>query len=155
MFISLVIFVLFLAPMSLLIHEVGHIFGAKVKKASKIQLTIGSGKPLGKFSLQNVLIHLRLVYMFGSYTSTIREKPFTRDEKLFITLMGPIFNGILALFLYGTHSIYSENNIILLALLFNVWLFIVNLIPYKFGMKQSDGYLVYQLLFKQGRKEKC
>lgn len=149
----IVLFILLVVPLSLIIHEIGHIVGAKFKQANHIQLTIGSGKEVSQFTLIGVKITVRIIYIFGTYTATIREVPFNRMEKIIISAMGPLFNGLLATLLYIAYYNMYHHYVLFLAFLFNLWLLCVNLIPYKIGMKQSDGYIIYQMIRLRKKKE--
>lgn len=139
---------LVIAPISLLIHELGHLTGALLMKATSIRLTIGAGNILIEKQFQRVHLLIRKFFIVNSFTSTIREIPFRNREKIFITLMGPIFSSVLAFICYLTYHAIFPHYFIFIAFLFNGWLVIMNLLPYKIGQKQSDGYTICTLLFK-------
>ncbi|MEJ8776835.1 site-2 protease family protein [Pseudogracilibacillus sp. ICA-222130] len=139
--------IFFVAPFSLLIHELGHMFGAVRMKATKIQLSIGTGKKLYEKDEAQFHIIIRRLFLFHYATATVRDQPFTSKEKVVITLMGPVFNGIVAFIFFIIDLFFYEHLGIQLCMLFNFWLFFVNLIPFKIGQKQSDGYTIYRLFF--------
>ncbi|MBO1003092.1 site-2 protease family protein [Pseudogracilibacillus auburnensis] len=146
--IYLLIFICFIAPISLLFHELGHVVGAILMKASFIRLTIGIGNKLWQGTFQHVQIIIRRFFLINSLTSTIREEPFERREKIMITLMGPVFSGLLAAIFYVMYHLFFSTYILYIVFLFNIWLMIINLLPFKIGQKQSDGYTIYKLIVK-------
>lgn len=152
--IIMLLFVFLVVPGSLIVHELGHLVGAKLKKATTIRLVIGSGLPMFQFTLFNVEVVVNFMLIFGSYTSTVRETPFQDNEKIFITVLGPVFNGLLAIIFLISYVIFNPDPLFYLIILFNLWLAIVNVIPYKLGMKQSDGYIVYKILQNKFTKQK-
>ena len=145
--INLFLLIFFIAPVSLLFHEIGHAIGAKWMKVTTIHLTIGIGKTMWEGSLLNIQITIKKVFVFNSFTAMIGERPLQNKEKVFISLMGPIFSGILAFLLYLIYIAVPMSTIYLFYL-FNLWLVVINLFPFKIGQKQSDGYTIYKLLFK-------
>src|SRR5690625_964666 len=145
--INLFLLIFFIAPVSLLFHEIGHAIGAKWMKVATIRITIGIGKTMWEGSLLNIQITIKKVFVFNSFTAMIGERPLQNKEKVFISLMGPIFSGILAFLLYLIYIAVPMSTIYLFYL-FNLWLVVINLFPFKIGQKQSDGYTIYKLLFK-------
>lgn len=141
------LFLFFLiAPASLLFHEIGHVIGAKWVQATSIQLTLGMGKELWEGDVGNVTVTVRSLFIINSYTSTMRESPFQKKEKIIISLMGPIFSGVLALCFYGVYIIFIHESTIFIFFLFNLWLFFINLLPFRIGQKESDGYTICRLM---------
>lgn len=151
--ILMILFVFLVVPGSLIAHEIGHAIGAYFKKATTIRLTIGSGLPLFRFTFSRVEVIVNVVFIFGSYTSTVRDKPFESGEKIFISLLGPVINGLLAIIAYVAYDYIIAEPLFYLAFLFNMWLAVINIIPYKLGMKQSDGYIVYKILVNKFTKQ--
>lgn len=144
--INVLLLIFFIAPFSLLFHEIGHVTGATLMKASSTRLTLGVGKKIWQGQIQNIDIIIRRLFLVNSFTSTVRERPFLKKEKLIITLMGPAYNGVLAVILYGIYYIFLQSQLIYIFFLFNVWLVIINLLPFKIGQKESDGYTIYRLI---------
>jgi len=142
------ILIILLAPISLLIHELGHVYGATRMKATKVQLSIGIGSTLFQRDTNKFEIILRRFFLVHYATATVREEPFRRSEKLFITIMGPLFNAICAFSLFLIEYYVYTHLIIQLFMLFNIWLVVMNLIPFKIGQKHSDGYTIYRLFFQ-------
>lgn len=152
--ILMLLFVFLVVPGSLIIHEIGHLIGARLKNATEIRLIIGSGFPMFQFTLFNVEVVVNIMLIFGSYTSTVRETPFQDNEKILITVLGPVFNGLVAIIFFILYTVFNPDPLFYLIFLFNLWLAVVNIIPYKLGMKQSDGYIVYKILQNKHTKQK-
>lgn len=147
----IIILIVIIAPFSLFIHEIGHVIGAKLMAATKILLTIGVGNILWSISFQNIDIYIRRVFIVNSFTSTVRDQPFTKKEKVFITFMGPLFSGVLAFISYGLYYSFSSNLYLYVLFLFNAWLVLINLLPFKIGQKQSDGYTILHIILQRLR----
>lgn len=150
--ISFLILVFIIAPVSLLFHEIGHVVGAATMRATSIRLTIGLGKAFWQTSFGNIQIVLRRFFLINSVTATVRDTPFTRREKILITFMGPSFSGLLTIITYVAYSTFVQSELLYLFYMFNLWIVIINLIPFKLGQKQSDGYTISTLLI-QGIKQ--
>src|SRR5699024_1811154 len=131
--------------------EIGHVMGAKWANASSIQLTIGVGNKLWAGSISNLQITVRSLFMINSFTSTTRKNPYQRKEKIMITMMGPLFSGLLAIIIYGVYFIFIPSQMMYIFFLFNLWLVFINVLPFKIGQKQSDGYIIYTLLLKKAQ----
>lgn len=142
------ILVFIIAPISLLFHEIGHVVGASTMRATSIRLTIGLGKPIWSTYIGDIQLVICRFFLINSVTATVRDIPFTRREKLLITFMGPSFSGLLTLITYIAYSTFVQSEILYLFYLFNLWLVIINLIPFKIGQKQSDGYTICTLLIQ-------
>lgn len=145
----IVTLIIIIAPFSLFFHELGHLVGAKLRSATKILLTIGVGKVVKVITIQNIDIHIRRFFIVNSFTSTVREQPYTNKEKVFITIMGPLFSCIIACVFYVLYYGFSSNPYFFVTFLFNAWLVCINLIPFKIDRKQSDGYIIMQILFER------
>lgn len=146
-------FLLWLAPLTLLIHELGHSIGAYIVGSEKIQLFIGVGKRLLSFPVGKISIHIHSFYMLGGHTVSERDPYYSKTEQVVIALLGPLLNGLVGILLnLLLHTNRSE--VLLTFILFNLWLCIINLIPYRIGSKSSDGYLIMKtLLSKKNRNE--
>lgn len=149
----ILILVFIISPFSLLFHEIGHLVGASLMRSTSIQLTIGLGKTLWQTTFANIRIIIRRFFLVNSVTSTVRTTPFTIREKIVITIMGPSFSAMLTIITYIAYHVFVETEILYLFFLFNLWLVIINMIPFKIKQKQSDGYIVLSLLIKQIRNK--
>lgn len=149
------ILVFIIAPLSILFHEIGHLVGASMMRATSIQLTIGIGKPLWYHKYANVNVMIRRFFLMNSVTSTVRTDPFSKREKIVITMMGPLFSGMLTIIAFVAYNVFVPTDILYLFFMFNLWLAIINLIPFKIKQKQSDGYTICALIiqhFKENTK---
>lgn len=144
-FYFLLYLLLIVAPIGTIIHEVGHLIGAKIVKSDQISLSIGLGKRIGSLSFKNVQVNIHLLFFLGGYVSNKREKPYQLLEMICIIGAGPLHNAIYATIFYLISSVFY-NQYIHILFLFNLWLAIINFIPFKIKDKQSDGYTILSLL---------
>ncbi|QGS68839.1 hypothetical protein CV093_11405 [Oceanobacillus sp. 143] len=104
----LLFLILIVVPSSTLIHEMGHALAARMIKAETISLSIGRGKQLLQFRFERFQMTIYAVYFLDGLTSSSRVNPYSKRERLWITALGPVFNGIIAfllfLFLTGTKT---------------------------------------------------
>lgn len=77
--------------------------------------------------------------IFHAYTQSERKLHFTRKEYSFITKMGPLFSLFLTE-LIGTLLFVVKSKVIIF--LFNLWITVINLIPFKTKNQKSDDYLI-------------
>ncbi|KQL52566.1 hypothetical protein AN964_02775 [Heyndrickxia shackletonii] len=146
-------FLLFIAPLTLFIHEFGHSIGAYLVKSDKIQLFIGVGKRLFFFRISTISFHIHTFYMLGGHTASERDPYYSKVEQIIISLFGPLLNGVVGIL---STLIFSASNssVLLFFNLFNIWLCVINLIPYRIGDKQSDGYVILKIMFGRQNKRK-
>ncbi|WP_284141243.1 MULTISPECIES: site-2 protease family protein [unclassified Virgibacillus] len=144
----ILLFILLIAPISNTIHECGHMIGARITGADHMLLSIGIGKPIATFSLRRVTVTIHLFYFLGGMATNVRSIPYRPFEMAIITIGGPFFS-ILCAFVVGLLMGIYPNEILLLFLLFNLWIGIINLIPFKRKDKKSDGYILFKLIFKE------
>lgn len=143
------LFLLFVvAPIGTIVHESGHAIGAKLVKADTINLSIGLGKEIGTFSFKNLRMTVHLFFFLGGFVQSNRKPAYRSLEIICITAFGSVNNGIFAILFYLLNGIYY-NQYIQILFLFNLWLAIVNMIPFKLKGKQSDGYMILKTLFKE------
>ncbi|RDW22004.1 M50 family metallopeptidase [Oceanobacillus chungangensis] len=141
----LLVLILIIVPSSTLIHEIGHALAARMVQAESIVLSIGRGKHLLQFNFERLQLSIYAIFFMDGLTSSSRAKPYSKSELLWITALGPIFNGITALLLLIVLYLYP-NDFIRLYFWYNIWLGIVNLIPFKYKDKHTDGYILYKLI---------
>lgn len=142
-----VLYLLFVvAPIGTLVHESGHALGARLVKADSVVLCIGLGKEATSFSFKNVHFKVHMFFFMGGYVQSERETSYTTGEKCFIAFCGPMLNMLCAIGLFCIQVYVVDHTFINLLLLFNVWLALINMIPFKFGNKQSDGYTMYRVI---------
>jgi len=141
-----------IAPISILIHELGHVSGAFIVKADHIRLSIGIGNKnkLLDFNRLQVIVHS--VYFIGGVTQSKRNIPYTKVEIILITFLGPAFNVIAACICLFIYEIYP-NRFWQLFLWFNAWMAIINSIPFKIKDRQTDGYTILDLIVRKPSKK--
>jgi len=140
--------VLIVAPISTVLHESGHVLGARSVHADKITLRIGRGKPLITQNRGKTQLIINRCFFIGGLTESEREPPYSRKEKIWISFLGPAVNGFLAMISFLLLYIYP-NKFLTLFLLFNVWMAAGNFLPFRIGESQTDGYTILQLLKRQ------
>lgn len=137
--------VLFIAPISTILHEFGHVLGAKSMNADSITFSIGAGKTVYTFSYKQIHISVHTLFFLGGLAYSERNVPYKPIEVIWITLCGPVSNGIVAAVIYvlfGFSNVYFQ-----LFILFNIWLAVVNMIPFKLKDKHSDGYTIVKMAY--------
>jgi Peptidase family M50 len=143
--------VLFVAPISNLIHELGHLIGAKLAKADEVKVYIGRGTSVCKFVYRTTEIDIGSVFFTSGFTVSRREELYKPIEIVYITFFGPFLNAAVALILYLLF-LHMQNDYILVLILYNCWLFVMNCIPFKIKDQQSDGYIIMKELIGKGNK---
>ena len=148
-FISLrefIIGVFIFMPIITLIHELGHVFFAKIFGAEIKKIVIGSGKTfltLGKFEVKT---------MYFNYGYFQADKLGNSKFKKVITLLGGIiFNlaSCLIIIILLYIDILSKNDLINIFIGFSLYTIIAALIPIKyFNDKNSDGLQICRIIKK-------
>lgn len=147
--IYLLLFLLFfVAPIGTIIHEGGHLLGAKLMKADHMLISIGCGRKLFTVKYSNIQIHIRRFFFIGGLAQNKRDVPYQTIEMIWIIGFGPFLNGVFASLFYLLYCLIPSEYIYLL-FLFNLWLVLINVIPFKVKDKQSDGYMILNLLRKR------
>ncbi|MBH0229645.1 site-2 protease family protein [Halobacillus yeomjeoni] len=139
MVVTFFILIFLVAPLSLLIHEMGHALTALLHQAEHSSITIGRGSKLFSVKLGRVKVHIRWVFFQGAQTLNERKNPFSLREKAWISIGGPLFNAIVAWFFIAMPFLSTSRTWMLFGL-FNGYLALVNSIPFCFRGKKSDGY---------------
>lgn len=145
--------ILFVAPLSALIHESGHMIGSILTGSNHVHLSIGHGREIASFSTEKLHISIHLCFFLSGQAISKRNRPYKTWELVFISICGPL-NNVIFVFLF--YIIYNSmpSKYILLLLFFNGWLALTNIIPYKVNKKQSDGYIVMEAI-KQHVANRC
>lgn len=137
-------YLLFLiGPVSIIVHEMGHVAGALLENARPIKMHIGRGKKCFHLQIKSIEIFVYRWYFLGGATEFSRSVPLSKKNVIITSLAGPLCNLIIAAILFLL-SIRPMGEHYLLWCLFNVWLGLSNLFPYKWRGKPSDGYLVWR-----------
>ncbi|GGF08947.1 hypothetical protein GCM10010954_04270 [Halobacillus andaensis] len=144
--IGLLFFLLLVAaPIALVIHELGHIITGALCGARYSVLTIGTGRSIIRIKFQKLHIIIGSLFFIGGHSINVKEPEFTRLQKVLISSGGPLANGVIC----GLLLIFPNSNeieVIHLFFLFNLYLAVVNLIPFRIGERKSDGYLILKNL---------
>lgn len=130
------------APIGTFLHEMGHAAGAKMVKADIIIVSIGLGKNIGVISWHSIKIKLKAFFFIGGYVQSERKIAYKLFEIIWIAICGPLSNAIFAFLFYLLYVMYPIGFFKLL-FLFNLWLAVINIIPFKLFGKQSDGYTIF------------
>lgn len=146
LYVQLLAYIMLITPFGLFWHELGHVFAAYLMRARHITLTVGSGKPIIQGTLGHVTFEIRRILLFNSYTRIEASTYLSNKDKVIITSMGPIFSLLLSLLAYVLNLLIVKHLIWYILCLFNLWLGIINLIPFRIKGKQSDGYTILQTI---------
>ncbi|MDY0396525.1 site-2 protease family protein [Virgibacillus halophilus] len=142
LFIDICYLLFFIGPISIFIHESGHAAGAIIEKAYPITVHIGKGKRFFRLHIKRVNIIVYRWYFLGGATDFSRAVPCSIKKMILTSLAGPLCNLIVAAF-FLMISLKTTDEQYLLWCLFNTWLGLSNIIPYKWRGNPSDGYLVW------------
>lgn len=145
-YIQIFLYIIIIAPLSLFWHELGHVLGARIVRASHVTLTMGIGKPIVKRTYGNMTFIIRKLFLLNSLTETDRPYLLSRNDKVIITLMGPVSSLFLSILAYCLYVLIIPHLSLLIVCLFNLWIGVINLIPFKINERQSDGYTILQML---------
>lgn len=140
------------APISIILHEIGHAFAAKIVNADSIMISIGKGKRLKVIFLGRMQLVIYTAFFLGGLAESKRKTPYSPREIVWIAMLGPITNGMIAFLFYVLNEIYP-NNYLQLFYWFNVWLAVVNIIPFKLKDKYTDGYMIMQVILGNSIKK--
>ncbi|MBD8071485.1 site-2 protease family protein [Bacillus sp. PS06] len=147
LFIIVLLFIV--VPMTVFLHEVGHGLVARVMKIDGVEVVIGTGPMLVSFQFGGIHFQFHAIYFFGAYTTNLSAHEVSEWQRGLISLGGPLVNvgvAILAYLLLDMNHMISE-----LFVLFNVWVGLVNLIPYKLLKRESDGLIFIKSMYKEIR----
>lgn len=141
------ILLLIILPFSILIHELGHAFFAKVFGAEITKICIGTGRKLLGFKK----FEIRIGFCFGGECIFTYIKKNNIFSRILVHLGGVLFNAISAALLYFIlilHLLPSTfiTNIFILT---QVYMLILNLLPFTIKGLDTDGKLVLQLFKKE------
>ncbi|WP_160807159.1 zinc metalloprotease [Virgibacillus salexigens] len=147
-FVKLVYLLLLVAPVSIFIHEFGHAIAAWLIGADRIYISIGVGKKGKTVIVGKVHMIIYPLFFLGGVATSEKQPCYTRLEIIFISIFGPFVSGVVVIICWFFYQM-NANSLIQLFLLFNAWLSIINLIPFRYQGKRTDGYVVFNLLLKQ------
>lgn len=151
MILTIIVLIFLVAPISLFIHELGHVLPGLFFRSERSIIHIGRGTVFFRCRWQKIELFIHLWFFQGAYSINERSPVFSNYEKIWISVGGPLLNGFLAFILFVSLSEF-DHTYVKVFLLFNLYLAVVNLIPFSFKGKGSDGYLVLQLLKRIGKR---
>ncbi|WP_161568299.1 site-2 protease family protein [Anaerobacillus alkaliphilus] len=142
------IFIIFctltILPVTIVLHELGHLFFARLCQAKEISITLGIGNELFRFKSFNTTFIFCFLPIGGQTKYELLE---TKSwQRRIISIGGPLMNGWVAFLLlipgigYGTQYITIWFQWLAM---FNIWMLLINTIPFKFGNYYSDGWIVF------------
>ncbi|WP_026577325.1 site-2 protease family protein [Bacillus sp. SB49] len=139
--------VLLVAPLSLFIHELGHVFFGLAFRSECSTLQLGRGYRIIDVRSRKFRLVICLFFFQGAFSINEREPSFTRQEQGWISFGGPLFNiGAAGLVwpLLGIHIFWS------LLFWFNLYLAVANMIPFTVNGRKSDGCHVWSSFRRHG-----
>lgn len=150
---EMVLFFLFclvtIPPITHLFHEMGHLLMAKIMLVPGGNVVIGKGKVLFSFSFFETTFHIHQWFFLGGSTTFASVDKIPVWRRCLIYLGGPLMNGLCAFALLTPGFGYAEHWTTVWfqwLLLMNIWVCIVNLIPFQQRGKKSDGKLFIETI---------
>jgi len=137
-----------IVPLSLLLHELGHGCIAYIRNVPCIDIGIGMGKEIFSFQIGRMHVHISLIFFLGAFASYSSEEGFKHLDKALISLGGPLFSMV-AFWLCWWGFMTIQTNFLFTLMLFNGWLALINLFPYKIKEKKSDGYILVEAILSR------
>ncbi|UOQ93637.1 site-2 protease family protein [Halobacillus shinanisalinarum] len=126
------------APLGLFIHELGHTIVGLWSGAERSSLSLGIGPTLFKCKIKRLTVQLHCIFFIGGYSYNEKEVNFTPKQQAMISLGGPLSNAICAAILYMS-DLPQQGQVLQLFYLFNLYLALVNMIPFRLKGRESDG----------------
>lgn len=146
----MLVFVFFLfvtVPVVNFLHELGHVFTSRIFGMTNTVLHLGTGPCLFRFQIVGIEINIHLVFFIGALSFSEYDEELQEWKRGIISIGGPLLNVMIALI--SLLLDVNENFHWELFILFNLWVGIVNMIPFKMKEKHSDGYLFIQTMYRQ------
>ncbi|UOQ42658.1 site-2 protease family protein [Halobacillus salinarum] len=144
---ELLVFIFFAAPLGLFIHECGHVIPALCFRSDFSLISVGSGREIMKVRIGKLHFQCRLILFHGAYSLNERNEKFSLRERAIISICGPVMNAAGAAVLWMSSLVHISFSVYLFGL-FNLYLALVNLVPFRIKGKSSDGYRFIQLICK-------
>ncbi|TLS37671.1 site-2 protease family protein [Pseudalkalibacillus caeni] len=140
MFLEAIWFMLFVVPATIFLHETGHLIVAKVLKIKGLRMVLGTGPLLIEKNTLDVAVEIRLLYFAGGYSTTHSKGSIHKWKQGLISIGGPLINLFFCYGLMQWLDSRATNSFLQLLFLFNLWVGIINLIPFRIKGKESDGW---------------
>jgi len=139
-----IVLIFVIVPITNFLHELGHILIAKFYSVKGTMIVIGSGRKLFHFTLFNTKVFIHAVYFIGALSTNESQEKITNWQKGLISLGGPFLNIGIGTCIY--FSGFYHNQFVLLFMLFNMWVGVLNVLPFKISKRESDGYVFVKSL---------
>ncbi len=155
-FLIIVFIIILSAWLSVLIHELGHIFFSLILGGKISEIKIGYGKKVLDFYIKDTEVIVGLKFFRSSVTHT---KVKSMYKNLLITMGGPLFNILAFIITFLFFNYYNkENQIINIFLFFMViWNQIMSVLGLVSNNPNSDGgkiIILLKLIFNKIVKSK-
>ncbi|RWZ60215.1 hypothetical protein EQV77_02670 [Halobacillus fulvus] len=137
--------IIWMAPLSLFAHELGHVMMARLCRAEQSEIRIGTGRELFALVTGRMRVQVGWIFFHGAHSVNTRKQEFNRFEKAMISVGGPLINSGCAALIMLTPLHDLSRQFVILGW-FNVYLTVINLIPFSLKGKKSDGYTVWKAL---------
>ncbi|WP_096156714.1 MULTISPECIES: site-2 protease family protein [Bacillus] len=144
--IEFILFLLIGIPFIHLVHELGHVVVARIFHVKKTRIVLGMGSPVFQFSILGTSVEINKIYMFGGYSTNDEDGKLSYLQQALISLGGPTLNILL---IFASIPFITRENVYFFTLFisFNIWIALSNLIPFKFGDKRSDGWVIASSIY--------
>src|SRR5699024_12477177 len=103
----------------------------RCNREEQIYLIICAGKQIFTFTIGMLIVRIQQLFFMHFVTVSNRDKTYTSKERIVISIMGPAFSILLAVFFYSLFYFYFSVYVVYIGFLFNIWLAFFNLIPLK------------------------
>ena len=142
-----VLLLIVIVPISNFIHEYGHVLMAQTLKVNGTIIEIGVGQRIISFRFFGCQCRINTVYFLGAQSYNESDIEVSNWNKALIALGGPLGNLVIACLL--SVFITNDNQTVRLFILFNFWVGFVNLVPFRFLKRESDGFVFTSMLFQE------
>ncbi|SEA59613.1 hypothetical protein SAMN05421743_10652 [Thalassobacillus cyri] len=140
---------IWVAPLGILIHELGHAIPAVLLGRGEAVLHIGTGSVVIRAKWGKFQLRVYRLFFLGGHTESCCNESFNRWQKGVVSLGGPCLNLFVFLLSYSFLRIEWLH----IFMLYNLYLAVFNLIPYSWKGKYSDGYRFFQILLNKQSEE--
>src|SRR5699024_2945882 len=105
-FVGHLIILFIIGVVSLIFHELGHITASRWNRAEQIYLIICACKLIVTVTSARLIVRRQQLFIMHLVTVSNRDKTDTSKESRVISIMGPAFSILLAVFFYSLFYFY-------------------------------------------------
>ncbi len=134
---------IWVVPLGILIHELGHAIPTVLINQGEAKVRIGFGPKLIQIKMGKLHLYIHAIFFLGGHTESRHNCGISLWREAMITLSGPLMN---LFFFFLLYLWLEEGNTFLW---FNLYLSVVNLIPFYWKGKYSDGYRFFHILLNK------